>query len=143
MIKISKLADYATLILAIMAETPQEVKSAAVLSKESGLPEPTVSKILKILSGGKIIDSIRGAGGGYRLGKGLENIGVLDIITCVDGPVSVVDCVSGDDSGCRLRGACVLHGRWDRVNDAIVSVLKDMSLADMLKEKDKCCHGRN
>lgn len=139
MIKISKMADYATVILAEMAERPDCVMSAAALSEACSLPEPTVSKILKLLTGANLIRSVRGAGGGYKVDQTAENIKVLDIITCVDGPISLVDCVAGDQVDCRLTKTCGLLGRWDGVNQAIIDVLEKITLADMFGQQD-CCH---
>ncbi|MCB1783085.1 MAG: SUF system Fe-S cluster assembly regulator [Alphaproteobacteria bacterium] len=132
MIKISKMADYAVVVLGSMAQEPENLMSAASLSSLLGLPEPTVAKTLKMLSAVDLVVSVRGAGGGYKLHRAAEDISILEVITGIDGPVAVVSCVDADIDDCRLQGTCCVRGRWDGVNAVIKSALADMTLAEML-----------
>ena len=136
MIKISKLADYAVVILACLAKVPNgDVMSAAAISAETRLPEATVSKVLKLLGKGGVTQSLRGLNGGYALRVLPEEVTVADIITSVDGPIAITACVDGAEPDCSLAAACCVRGRWDDVNFAIRNVLEGLTLADMMREQ--------
>ena len=131
MIKLSKLTDYAVVVLAQMAQDKGALLSASVLSERAGLPEPTVSKILKLLGKAGIIESARGVSGGYRLDKSAENVPVTAIIGAIDGPIALTACVEDSDETCALQGVCAMNGRWNPVNRALRAALDNVTLADM------------
>lgn len=131
MLKISKLADYAVVVLVSMNDGARV--TAAGLSASTRLPEPTVAKVLKLLAKGKLVSATRGASGGYVLARPLSRVAVADVIAAVDGPVSLTACVSGGKGDCGLAGSCSVHGRWDGVNIAIRTALESVSLADMTR----------
>ena len=131
MIKLSKLTDYAVVILAQMTQEKGALLSASTLSGRTGLPEPTVSKILKSLGKSGIIDSVRGASGGYRIDKTAENVPVAAIIAAMEGPIALTACVENSEEICALQGICAMNGRWNPVNKALRSALDNVTLADM------------
>ena len=135
MIKLSKLTDYAVVVLAQMAREKGALLSASTLSERSGVPEPTVSKILKLLGKAGIIESARGVSGGYRLDKSAENVPVTAIITAIEGPIALTACVDDSDESCALQGVCAMNGRWSPVNRALHSALENVTLADMTGER--------
>lgn len=137
MIKISRLADYAVVVLATLLKGDGQPTSAASVSGASGLPEPTVAKVLKLLASGGIVASTRGAGGGYALSKTAEQINIADVILAVDGPVVVTPCVEGREGACDYASGCPIHGRWDGVNAAVRGALQSVTLADMMPECKK------
>lgn len=135
MIKLSRLADYGVVILAEMARSGTgTLSTASALSTALGLPEPTVSKVLKLLCSGGVLGSIRGMNGGYFLKETPERIPVVLIVTALDGPITLTTCVSGHNDPCAARDRCSLSGCWDMVNAAIHTALESLTLADMLAE---------
>lgn len=134
MFKLSRLADYAVVTVAELGQH-SELMTAPALAQETGLPEPTVAKLLKVLLADGLLQSRRGARGGYELALPLENISIARVIAAVDGPVMITACVEGGDCGC-TKG-CSLKGKWDVVNDAIKTVLEGISLADMVRSRAK------
>lgn len=122
MIKLSRFADYAVVILSQLAQAKDTRLAASDIAAKANLPEPTVAKILKSLTKGKVLSSTRGVNGGYGLARTAERITVADIITAMDGPISLTDCA--DNSPCVLEGHCSMHGRWGRVNLAIRTALQ-------------------
>ncbi|NHO32255.1 SUF system Fe-S cluster assembly regulator [Acetobacter fallax] len=128
MLRLSKLADYAVLTLVGLGRHDEVVTSSA-LAAETGVPEPTVAKVLKTLSADGLLVSQRGARGGYRLACKLEDISVARVIAAVDGPISLTACVSG--GGCDNGADCALYGSWDVVNEAIRDALAGISIAKM------------
>ena len=132
MIKVSRLADYAVVILATLARSDERLVTASGVSEKTGLPEPTVAKVMKLLARDNVILSIRGATGGYKLTETPQNITVARIVRAVDGPISLTTCVEGSVNTCDYACSCPVKGRWDGVNMAIRDALEGVSLADMI-----------
>lgn len=139
MIKISRMADYAVVVLSAFTDVEQGAErllSAAAVSESTRLPEPTVAKILKLLARGDVLKSVRGANGGYALSRSAADITVADIINAIEGPIALTACVEGGSSNCDYAKGCPIHGRWDDVNDAISNALANVSLRDMVAPKN-------
>lgn len=132
MLRLSKLTDYGTVVLARLAAGGNQVASASGLAAATGIAPPTVSKLLKLLSKSGLVVSTRGANGGYRLSRDAAEISAAAIIDALEGPVSLTEC-SGEDSCCDYQSTCAVGGAWQRINTAIRGALDDISLADLLK----------
>ncbi|MDQ2764825.1 MAG: SUF system Fe-S cluster assembly regulator [Pseudomonadota bacterium] len=130
MLRLSKLTDYAVVVLVRLSKM-DGVQTSPGIAAATGIPEPTVAKVLKTLAAGNLVASQRGAKGGYRLNRELSAIPIADVIAAIDGPIALTACVEGSPSGCESQGLCPMRGRWDPVNDAIQKALSDISLADM------------
>ena len=128
MFRLSKLTDYAVVVMIRLAQGA-DIQTSPGVARATGIPEPTVAKVLKILSHAGLAQSQRGATGGYRLSRPLSAIPVADIIQALDGPIALTSCVDG--GGCDSATLCPMHGRWDPVNDAIRTALHGITLADM------------
>jgi FeS assembly SUF system regulator len=135
MLRLSKLADYAVVVLTRLADEDHHphdaVQTSPGIAGATGVPEPTVAKVLKALAGAELVASQRGARGGYRLLRPLHAIAVADVIRAIDGPIALTACVEGSATGCEAQGLCPMRGRWDPVNDAIHRALSGITLADM------------
>jgi FeS assembly SUF system regulator len=130
MLRLSKLTDYAVVVL-VRLDTGAEVQTSPGIAATTGIPEPTVAKVLKTLSAASLVTSQRGARGGYRLARALEDIPVGEVIAAMDGPIALAACVEGSPTECESLSLCPVRGRWDPVNDAIQRALSAISLADM------------
>lgn len=133
MIKLSKLADYAFVILTRMAPHESASWAASDLAEKTGLPNPTVAKTMKLLAKGQIVTAQRGALGGYRLAQPPAQITVASIIAAVDGPIALTQCVDQQEPDCLAQSFCPLHGGWDLINRAVVNALEGVTLADMTR----------
>ncbi len=135
MLRLSKLTDYAVVVLIRLADAGaacgEAVQTSPGISGATGVPEPTVAKVLKALSAAGLVASQRGARGGYRLAQPLHAITVADVITAIDGPIALTACVDGAPGTCDMHPRCALRGRWDLVNDAIHQALAAITLAEM------------
>ncbi len=149
MLKLSKMTDYAVIVLSIMAEEKavENIKnnsnknihkkecgllSASAISKNTNLPIPTVSKILKLLARQNIIDSVRGANGGYRLLIKPEDITIAMVIRATDGPLQLIACIDQDNDCCSHMAKCSMRGKWGGVNAAMTHTLEGISLRQMM-----------
>jgi FeS assembly SUF system regulator len=133
MIRLSRLSDYAVLLLTLMARgDDEEIHTAQELSQNTRLPAPTVSKILATLAKGDILESVRGRQGGYRLAQTPASVSVEDIIAAVDGPIALTLCVEHGPGNCDVEQFCPSSMHWHRINTAIRRALGDVTLADLL-----------
>ena len=130
MIRINKLTDYAMLLLARMASAPAALHSAQQLTTVSGLELPTVSKLLKLLNQAGLLDSVRGARGGYRLARAAGDISVLDVISAIEGPFAMVEC-SIAPGRCDHEGSCGYKSNWHVIENEIRGLLARLSISDM------------
>jgi len=135
MLRLSKLTDYAVVVLIRLAEGQRgcsdAVQTSPGIAVATGVPEPTVAKVLKALAARSMVASLRGARGGYRLLKPLAEISVADVIAAIDGPIALTACVDGQQGMCEVEKLCAVKGRWDLVNDSIYQALSSITLADM------------
>ena len=135
MLRLSKLTDYAVVVLIRLGDCQRAgedcVQTSPGIAAATGVPEPTVAKVLKALASASLVISQRGARGGYRLSRPLDAVTVADVIGAIDGPIALTACVDGGGGGCDVGGLCAVKGRWDLVNDAIRDALTSITLADM------------
>lgn len=132
MIRLSKLTDYAIVVLSEMARQGETVSTVATLADRTGVPAPTVAKLMKALTPAGLTTSHRGATGGYAMAKAADRISLAEIITVLDGPIALTACVDGADSQCGVERLCPMRGGWDKVNRAIRGALEEVTLADMM-----------
>jgi FeS assembly SUF system regulator len=130
MLRISRLTDYATVLLAAMADEPQRVQTAAALAAQTHIAAPTVSKLLKQLQRAGLVSSTRGLRGGYQLARPASQISAAAILDALEGPVALTDCSAGHGQ-CGIEDTCRVGRVWQRLNLAIRRALYDVSLAQL------------
>lgn len=136
MFNVSKMTDYSFLVLSLFLFNNKEEKfSALEISKKVNLPLPTVTYILKKLTSGGLLSSIRGAKGGYILNRVAKEISLYDVMLCIDGEVYIAECVDGSDNECSTLNSCFLRGNWNTVNDKIIELLKEITAIEMCLPK--------
>ena len=131
MIKLSRMADYGVILMSQLAREPDVLRTAPELAQSSGLPAPTVSKILKLLVQGDLLVSHRGTKGGYLLARDAEDITMADLIGAIDGPIALTDCMGPDGLVCEIEALCPTRTNWQRINEAMISALSGVTLAEM------------
>ncbi|MGH8557206.1 MAG: SUF system Fe-S cluster assembly regulator [Methylococcales bacterium] len=130
MLRLSKLTDYATVLLGFMARQQAEIHAAVEIAQATDIGLPTVSKLLKLLCRSGLVHSIRGAKGGYCLSAPPGKISVADIIQAIEGPIALTECSISDDY-CRQSGHCDIRSNWRVINQAVRTALESVSLADL------------
>ncbi len=131
MLRIGKLTDYATVLLATLAREDMAQRAAAELARECNLAPPTVSKLLKQLQRAGLVESTRGLRGGYRLARPARQISAAAILDALEGPLALTECATGAHSRCDLQANCSVGVGWQRINQAIRQSLEEISLADL------------
>jgi len=131
MIRMTKQADYGIVLMTHMASEPARLVTAGDLAEETHLPAPTVSKILKTLARQDLLDSHRGVKGGYSLARDTSTITMAQIISALDGPIAITECIDDSPGACVQEPSCAVRGNWQRINDAIRLALESITLAEM------------
>jgi len=120
MLRISKMTDYAIMVMVELHASRGEVLNAVALSERSQLELPTVSKV----------ESFRGANGGYSMERKALDISVAEIIAAIEGPIAMTEC-SVEEGLCAQEAICSLRGNWQRISIAIAKAMAGVSLAEM------------
>ncbi len=130
MLRISRLTDYATLILASLGGGG--LASAAEIAARTRIGLPTVSKLLKELQHAGLVRSVRGAHGGYQLTRPATLINAADILAAVEGPVALTECANGAGV-CGIESTCLVGHGWQRISRAIRRALNEVSLEELAR----------
>jgi len=130
MLRISKLTDYATVILGRLATEPGRRFTAAQVASETRLAAPTVSKLLKQLHRRGLVNSTRGLHGGYLLARSAAEISAADILDALEGPMALTECASTQNHCC-IESSCLVGRAWQRVNLAIRRSLHEITLLEL------------
>ncbi len=131
--RLSSLADYAVVMLSASARhCGVAVRlNATMLADETGIPLPTVQKLVSRLSAAGLIESARGTGGGFRLARPAAAISLADIIEAVEGPIAMTACVDEGRHDCVIEENCRVKPHWNVVNGAVRGALAGVSLASL------------
>jgi FeS assembly SUF system regulator len=130
--RISSLADYAVVMMAACARHCGGSRTnAASLSEETGIPLPTVQKLVSKLSHAGLLRSVRGAGGGFKLARPAAAVSLADIIEAVEGPIAMTSCVDTGKHDCVLEGSCKVQPHWAMVNGAVRGALAGINLTSL------------
>jgi len=130
MLRISKMTDYAIMVMVELHASYGEVLKAQALAERSRLELPTVSKVLKLLVKMNLVKSYRGTNGGYCLERKAQDISVAEIIAAIEGPIAMTEC-SVEEGLCAQEAICSLRGNWQRISVAVAKAMEDVSLAEM------------
>ena len=129
MIRVSKLTDYAIVLLAHLSRSDHTL-TAQELASRSLVPLPTVSKLCKELSKAGLVVSHRGRKGGYGLARPADRITVAEIVEALEGPIALTECSQGIQA-CELESTCVARAGWDPVSRAIHGALSNLPLSTL------------
>lgn len=134
MVRLEKLTDYGLVLLVCIAKTPDGIlRTARDLAEESGLPLPTVSRLLQDLLKGGVLLSQRGIKGGYKLSRAPSDISIASVIVALEGPIRLTVCSSGVSGACELEPNCAIKSNQRVINEAVRTVLGQVTLADLMQ----------
>jgi FeS assembly SUF system regulator len=127
--RLSNLADYAVVTMCAASRHCGGARvSATELAEETGLPAPTVQKLVSLLSRAGLLRATRGSGGGLQLARPAAAITLADIVEAVEGPIALTSCVEQGRHDCGLEGSCTVRPHWGVVNEALRGALADIPL---------------
>ena len=130
MLRITKESEYAFLLLGAILSAEGAARNTATLAKEARIAVPMSGKVLKRLTQQGILESIRGAHGGYQLARAPESITALEVVEAIEGAPELVECASSEHN-CALAEHCTLSPFWLEINDDIRTMLAAKTLAEM------------
>jgi Rrf2 family protein len=127
-LQISRKIDYGLRAMVFLASmSPEEVVPFREIARRMDVPEEFLAKILKTLVSRKLVQSTRGARGGYRLARSPAEISMLDVIEAVEGPVRVNVCQDNHDA-CKLSRSCTMYGVWKLGQERMLEVYRSARL---------------
>jgi FeS assembly SUF system regulator len=131
MIRLSRITDYGIVLMVQLARgADRGARNARHLATETELPVPVVSKVLKSLAREGLLASQRGSKGGYTLARPPKDISVPEMISALEGPISLTACTTHPGS-CSQESSCDVREPWQRINAAVHAALTKISLADL------------
>lgn len=134
MLRISRMSDYAIVLLTTLAKREHNERlNARQLAQATGINMPTAGKLLKLLNGQHIVDSRQGRSGGYALTRLPGCISLAEIIEAIDGPIAMTDCFR-DDHDCGMQEDCTVRPHWGAINHRIRQVLDQTTLAELAEQ---------
>jgi FeS assembly SUF system regulator len=131
MLRISKLADYGTVVMVHLAGCTG-LSSARDIAESTQVSLPTVSKLLKRLTAAGLLVSTRGTAGGYRLKRAATDISVGQILYALDESRGLTAC-SFESDACALQQVCHVQGNWRLISQSIEAALESVSLSALAK----------
>lgn len=130
MLRIGKLTDYATLILATLAMDRARLLTAGALAERTHIAAPTVAKLLKQMHRAGLVNSTRGTHGGYQLARDPGDISAAAILDALEGPIALTECSAGSGQ-CGIEHTCSVGRTWQRISVAIRRSLNEVTLAQL------------
>jgi FeS assembly SUF system regulator len=132
MLRLSKLTDYAVVIMAYLSQHPGLAINAKNIAEHTGISLPTTSKLLKRLSHEGLLLANRGIKGGYQLAFPATDISLGTVIQTLEGPIALTEC-SHTTLKCSVEKRCTIRDNWRRISAFIQATLMQISLADLIQ----------
>lgn len=130
MIRISRMADYALLVVFKMRSL-DELITLSGLCELTHLPLPTIRKLMLALTKSNLVKSVRGSHGGYKLSRQPNQTSIAEVIESIDGPIALTECAKSGGGDCQIASTCELKENWNIVNRLISNALHNVTLDAM------------
>lgn len=141
MLRLSNFADYGVVIMTAAARARDhsggDLVAASQVSGATGIPVPTVAKLMNHLARAGLLVSHRGVSGGFALSRSAAAISLADIVEAIDGPIALTHCCAEDSARCELHSRCAVRPHWDPVNRAVREALSGVSLATLARTPEE------
>ena len=137
--RLSSMADYAVVTMTAAARhcgrhgAGGARVSAQQLADETGLPVPTVQKLVSKLAAAGLLKSVRGLGGGLKLARPAAAISLADIVEAVEGPIAMAPCSVHGRHACTLEADCTVRPHWPEVDAALRGALAGVTLTQLTR----------
>lgn len=133
--KMSSKARYGLYVAVELARAYSQADMVTVssLAQSTGVTEKYLEQIIALMKKANVVQSLRGAGGGYKLTDKPDNITVGQVLRAVEDNLEIVDCLHKD--GCTNKCNCVSHNLWAKLYDNINGYLDTISLLQLAEDK--------
>ena len=134
--KISTKGRYGLRALIDVAEHGEDCPvSISSIASRQDISERYLEQLMAMLKKADLIQSVRGAGGGYVLAKKMEHISVGDVLRALEGKLEPVECAAFHETdSCEAAGGCVTKYVWKRINESINQTVDEISIMDLVEE---------
>jgi len=129
--------DYALRVLMYLALKEDELATIAEISMSYGISKNHLMKVAHQLGVAGYVETVRGRGGGLRLARGIEEIGLGEVVRFTEPDMAIVSCFKPIDAPCAIRPSCVLRQALQKSRDAFMSVLDDYTLSDLVQPRGR------
>jgi Rrf2 family protein len=128
----SKSCEYAIRSVIIICQNSQQGLKTNVkeISERAGVPEPYIAKVMQILSKAKVVQSIKGPGGGFFISPDNKELKLIDVVKAIDGDSLFTSCGIGLKE-CSEKNPCPLHDSFKGVRNDIKKMLEETSNHDL------------
>ena len=138
MIRLTNLADYAVVVMTAAAKSPERRLSAPEVALVTGIPAPTVAKLMGTLARAGLLSASRGASGGFQFCGAAADVSIAAIIEAVDGPIALTQCQNPGETGagggeCSITASCGIRQHWAPINRAVRDALCAVTLAELIQ----------
>lgn len=137
--QLNQATDYAFRAVLFLVNQPAgEIVTAQTIATQEAIPMRFLLKIMRALAQRGIVQSFRGAEGGYALARPPEKVTLLDVVEALEGPVRINRCLV-DRELCNKNGAaqCVIHGALQQVQNKLIQELAGFSFDQLARKKGK------
>ena len=138
MLSLNKKTDYGLIALTCLAGRPEMLFSARRIAQTYGMRQPLVMNVLKMLSNGGLVSSVRGTNGGYRLARPAEQITLAQMVQALQGAPKLIACADNDNKSgfqCDLAQRCPVQSPVRKVHLKLLKFLDGISLAELVSDK--------
>jgi len=141
MLKLTKKADYGLIAMKYLAEhAEKQARSAKEIAEAQGIPSELLAKILQRLVRAKLLVSLQGTNGGYKLARDSRTISAFDVIKAIEGPLFITSCVT-HKGACEQTSRCTVKEPLQKVSLAIEEVLSKVTIFELAQVGDATCEG--
>jgi Rrf2 family protein len=138
-LKLTKKADYGLIAMKYLAEHAEKhAKSAKEIAEAQGIPSELLAKILQRLVRAKLLVSLQGTNGGYRLARDSRTISAFDVIKAIEGPLFITSCVT-HKGACEQTSRCTVKEPLQKVSLAIEEVLSKVTIFELAQAGEASC----
>jgi Rrf2 family protein len=136
LMNVGRRVDYALRAMCYLAAQPAgRVVTCAEIQARQGVPPSFLSKILRKLVGARLLESVPGARGGFRLGRKAMEISIRDVYECIEGHLSLIDCVEHREGFCCYASVCTQIDVWGRAQQLLAEFLGGVSIQQIADER--------
>lgn len=136
LMNVGRRVDYALRAMCYLAAQPSgRVVTCSEIQARQGVPPHFLSKILRQLVGAQLLESVPGARGGFRLGREATAISIRDVYECVEGHLSLIDCVEHREGFCCYASVCTQIDVWGRAQQLLAEFLGGVSIQQIADER--------
>jgi Rrf2 family protein len=133
MMELTRKGEYAIRGVVYLAKLkPGEVALISEIAESTDVPQTFLAKILQSFAKIGIVNSFRGTGGGFVLGRPASQITLREVVEAVEGPIMPNRCLMGE-SGCEFNKTCLVHPVWREVQSRVVEVLNSVTIEELAK----------